>query len=269
MNTMKNWPLLVATVVLAGIIAVACNKSNDMPCTPSTGCVLVEEGTNARWNPDSWKKGKCLSQTDEDWIVTYDADDDMWRSADISTIRVWSDEKPARAKIGGKIQVNEPRSPTVELCLSGRLTEGEVKSVWIWLKTTSAPPSTATIPKPTSRAVDQSDPQKVMVSFVEALVAGDCTMAAVYMDPTQRGTLERRFCQSGSGLQILSVRIDGIRQEMSFVAQQDIVFMGEIKARVIYGGQTSQEETYSLGRASMSQWNGKWYVWQLIFQGSM
>ncbi len=132
-------------------------------------------------------------------------------------------------------------------------------------------PTLAPVPRTeatdTARATDQSDPQEVVVSFMEALAAGDCTKAAVYMDPTQRETLQDRFCRSDQGWQLLTVRIDGMRQELSFVAQQDILFMGEIKTRLYFDSSTFQEDTFSLGRASMSQWNEKWYVWQLIFGG--
>ena len=119
----------------------------------------------------------------------------------------------------------------------------------------------------TTPAADQSDPQEVVISFMEALVAGDCATAAVYMDPTQRETLQTKFCTSGSGGRYCHSESNGTREETSLVAQQDIELMGEIKTRFNYDSSTSEEQTYSLCRASLSQWNGKWYIWQLIFQG--
>ncbi|HEY0069708.1 MAG TPA: hypothetical protein VGE04_07055, partial [Chloroflexia bacterium] len=35
-------------------------------CSPVTGCVQKESGTNAQWWPNTWKRGRCTGQSDRD-----------------------------------------------------------------------------------------------------------------------------------------------------------------------------------------------------------
>ena len=162
---MKHGLPFLAIAIFIAITVVACGDKR--PCITSQGCVLVEQGTNARWYPDATENAPCISQNDKDWKVTYKTDDDTWRNADISTIRVFSDNESALNKITkngttNRVQINDPQPPSIELCLSGRLTVDELKTVWVWLKTTLTPtapanptlgntPATSTpLPVPTS-----------------------------------------------------------------------------------------------------------------------
>jgi len=103
-------------------------------CAPTSGCVLMESGTNARWWPDSVKKAKCANQKDTDWLVTYKTDNQTWRKADPNKIRIYSDNWWARTKIRGQAQIQDPYPPGITLCIGGSLSESEAKSVWVWLK---------------------------------------------------------------------------------------------------------------------------------------
>jgi hypothetical protein len=136
-KSMKRWLFLFFALLLFS----ACD-GKPANCQPSSGCVLLEEGKNAKSFPTSWKKDVCPNHTDQDWVVIYNLDGDAWRNADVNDIRIYSDSSPARNKIGETAQVNEPVIPNASLCLSGRLSEEEAKSVWIWLKN-SADPSRA------------------------------------------------------------------------------------------------------------------------------
>lgn len=131
--------LLVAVLGSVLMHGAAIAAPTAQTCNPLSGCVLRENGSNARWWADSWHKGRCNSQTDQDWIVTYRTDNDTWRRADISKMRFyaawWS--KVAVYSWAGKAQVEDATTPGITLCIgSGRglITGNDIKGTWVWLK---------------------------------------------------------------------------------------------------------------------------------------
>lgn len=169
---MNRWFLFFLILLLVS----GCD-SNKPNCFPSTGCVLLEEGDYAKSLPVSLTKDVCPNQKDVDWVVTYHLDSAAYRNADINNVRIYSDQKSARNKIGVKAQVNDPTFPRFNLCLSGRLSEDEAKSVWVWLKTKDEKSNTNTnriVACVTAEALNiRSGPGKDFVS-TGYLRKGDC-----------------------------------------------------------------------------------------------
>ena len=103
-------------------------------CVASQGCIQRRNGTNNRWWADSWYRGTCTNQSDEDWIVTYNTDNQIWQSANRDDIRYMV------YPIGiinpstfGQAQMEDNTPPNIVLCLSGGLSEFAIKKSWVWL----------------------------------------------------------------------------------------------------------------------------------------
>jgi Radical SAM superfamily/4Fe-4S single cluster domain len=78
---------------------------------------------------------------EEDWIVTYNTDNETWRDAanDPSGIRFYAAEwsKYRYYPWAGKAQAEDSTPPGIVLCLGtggGTITENDVKGTWVWLK---------------------------------------------------------------------------------------------------------------------------------------
>jgi len=129
---------ILVTVLLAGLVVPASAAPLQDTCNPLSGCVLRENGSNARWWADSWIKGTCGSGAGN-WIVTYKTDNTTWRKADISKMRfyaAWYSDY-ILYPWAGKAQVVDNQTPGIVLCLgsgSGLMNSLDVKGTWVWLK---------------------------------------------------------------------------------------------------------------------------------------
>ena len=105
-------------------------------CSPASGCVLKQNGTNARWWADSWRRGRCQSQSDNDWIVTYRTDNQTWRNANPSRIRFYA---AGWSKVSwywwvDRAQANDGVPPGISLCFGGNsFSANDVSGTWVWL----------------------------------------------------------------------------------------------------------------------------------------
>lgn len=135
---------LLSRISVAGMVAIVsvclgvASAAAANECRPTGGCVPRENGSNARWWADSAVKGRCGSQTDTDWLVTYKVDNSTWRRADPDKIRFYASEWSMILwpwPVGStKAATTDPRPPGVTLCFSGPYPKSHVMATWIWLK---------------------------------------------------------------------------------------------------------------------------------------
>jgi hypothetical protein len=134
---------LTSVVLLIAVLSLTLSMSASAAplratCNPLSGCVVRENGSNARWWADSWYKGTCGSGSGN-WIVTYKTDNTTWRNADISKMRYyaawWS--KYVLYPWAATAQVVDNKTPGIVLCLgsaAGLTTSSDVSGTWVWLK---------------------------------------------------------------------------------------------------------------------------------------
>jgi hypothetical protein len=136
----------ITQVAIAGGIAAAeadlAAPLTGASCTYLTGCILREEGSNSQWWADSWERGICRDHDPskgEDWIATYNVNNDQWRNADPSKIRFYAAVWSAYWfwKWANELQVEDnvlSSGGGIKVCLSGDLPSIEVKGTYLWLQ---------------------------------------------------------------------------------------------------------------------------------------
>ncbi len=139
-----NRPLVRSIVgmlalVFAGSTSASTVHAHTDVCHPIHGCVVRENGTNARWWADSAVRGRCGGQSDQDWIVKYRVDNDTWKRANPDRIRFyaasWSRVSWGWPFGSSKAATTDPYPPSVTLCFGGnRYSKDDVMGTWIWLK---------------------------------------------------------------------------------------------------------------------------------------
>lgn len=109
-------------------------SSSSIPsCNATSGCVMREKGDNARWWADSWAKGRCTGQSDEDWIVTYNTDNSTWKNANPVNIRFYAAWWSGALTYpwSAKAQVEDGMPPGITLCLGSKLSENDIRGTWV------------------------------------------------------------------------------------------------------------------------------------------
>lgn len=103
-------------------------------CNPASGCVLKENGTNARWWADSAVKTTCGSGANN-WLVTYNTNNDTWRRlADFTRIRFYASSWSVQW-LTSSAQIPDHRPPVITLCFGGnRFSYNDVMSTWVWIR---------------------------------------------------------------------------------------------------------------------------------------
>ncbi len=104
--------------------------------------IYREVGGPLRAEASSWHLGKCTSQTEKDWIVTYKVKKNkkQWANAETSQLRFYaSGSSLVRWYPGLYTAYVKKASPSgVTLCISsgnGLIKASDIKGTWVWLET--------------------------------------------------------------------------------------------------------------------------------------